>query len=57
VKVIDFGFARELSLKMTSKKGTYYYMAPQVEGNEDHYYPREVDLYSLGVTLYQMAFN
>jgi len=28
VKVIDFGFARELSMKMTSKKGTYYYMAP-----------------------------
>jgi serine/threonine protein kinase len=28
IKVIDFGFARELSIKMTSKKGTYYFMAP-----------------------------
>jgi serine/threonine protein kinase len=33
IKVIDFGFARELSIKMTSKKGTYYFMAPQVEGS------------------------
>lgn len=52
-KLGDFGIARKLE-NVTgglSRKGTYYYMAPEVEcGNQ---YGATVDLYSLGLVLYR----
>lgn len=53
-KLGDFGIARTIEKTMSglSKKGTYYYMAPEVyRGGE---YGFSVDLYSLGIVLYRM---
>lgn len=54
-KLGDFGIARKLE-NVTgglSQKGTYYYMAPEVErGNK---YDATVDLYSLGLVLYRFT--
>lgn len=59
VKVLDFGIAKILGnnnnhrlTKTGSKVGTVLYMSPeQVEGNSTDY---RTDIYSLGVTLFQM---
>ena len=55
-KLGDFGIARELSKTnyATAKRGTYLYMAPEVYKGET--YNSTVDLYSLGLVLYQF-FN
>jgi len=55
VKVCDFGFARSLSqssLVMTSIKGTPLYMAPELV--QEQPYDRTVDLWSVGVILYEL---
>lgn len=56
-KLGDFGIARKLENVSggLSYKGTYNYMAPEVErGNE---YDATVDIYSLGLVLYRLANN
>lgn len=53
-KLGDFGIARKLE-NVTgglSQKGTYNYMAPEVERGTQ--YDRTVDLYSLGMVLYRL---
>lgn len=54
-KLGDFGIARRLENKSTgmSIKGTYNYMAPEIERGED--YDSSVDTYSLGLVLYKLA--
>ena len=56
-KLGDFGIARELE-NVTgglSQKGTYNYMAPEIEkGNQ---YDATVDIYSLGLVLYRYTNN
>ncbi len=55
VKVCDFGFARSMSkssLVMTSIKGTPLYMAPELV--QEQPYDRTVDLWSVGVILYEL---
>jgi tetratricopeptide (TPR) repeat protein len=56
VKILDFGIARrldELELSASGATGTPYYMAPeQILGEEPD---TRTDLYSLGVTFFQMA--
>jgi len=56
VKILDFGIARrldELELSASGATGTPYYMAPeQILGEEPD---ARTDLYSLGVTFFQMA--
>lgn len=49
----DFGLARKLNYKQmaSSVKGTYKYMAPEVYHGEP--YTHSVDIYSLGLILYQ----
>ena len=49
----DFGLARQLSYKskVLSVKGTYKYMAPEVYHGKE--YSSNVDIYSLGLILYQ----
>ena len=56
VKILDFGMAKFLDLKLTSSKDTFgspYYMAPEQffgARNVDH----RADVYSIGVILYEM---
>ena len=55
VKVCDFGLARSMSqqsLVMTSIKGTPLYMAPELV--QEQPYDHTVDLWSLGVILYEL---
>ena len=57
-KLGDFGIARTMSAHgtMTSKRGTYTYMAPEVYyGKKD--YNNTADLYSLGLVLYWCMNN
>lgn len=54
-KLGDFGIARKLE-NLTgglSQKGTYNYMAPEIEHGKD--YNATVDLYSLGLVLYRLT--
>ena len=56
-KLGDFGIARKLE-NVTgglSQKGTYNYMAPEVESGSS--YDARVDLYSLGIVLYRLMNN
>lgn len=53
VRVIDFGIARDAGLTGTAYRGTPQYMAPEMLGpseDADH----RADLYSLGITLYEL---
>ena len=55
VKLCDFGFARAMSsttLVLTSIKGTPLYMAPELV--QEQPYTHAVDLWSLGVILYEL---
>lgn len=58
IKVCDFGFARALSQKtlvLTSIKGTPIYMAPELV--QEQPYDEKVDVWSLGVILYELFFG
>ncbi|OHT05117.1 AGC family protein kinase [Tritrichomonas foetus] len=58
VKICDFGFARALStttLVLTSVKGTPLYMAPELV--QEKPYDEKVDVWSLGVILYELFFG
>lgn len=56
-KLGDFGVARTLekTVGIMSQKGTYTYMAPEVFLGKE--YNQNVDLYSLGILLYQLLNN
>ena len=56
-KLGDFGIARKLEniTSGLSQKGTYSYMAPEIEKGLE--YDDTVDLYSLGVVLYRLMNN
>ena len=56
-KLGDFGIARTVEKTQSglSKKGTYYYMAPEVYKGEK--YGASVDIYSLGIVLYRYLNN
>lgn len=56
-KLGDFGIARHMEHTMagTTKAGTESYMAPEIYRGEN--YGRTVDIYSLGLVLYQIANN
>ncbi len=53
-KLGDFGIARTLENATggLSRKGTYFYIAPEVEKGMD--YDKRADLYSLGLVLYRL---
>lgn len=53
-KLGDFGIARQLEhvTSSMSRKGTYNYMAPEVERGAN--YDARVDIYSLGIVLYRL---
>jgi fused len=55
IKLCDFGFARSMScnaMVLTSIKGTPLYMAPELV--QEKAYNRTVDLWSLGIILYEL---
>ena len=56
-KLGDFGIARTLEMATAgfSQKGTVTYVAPEVMYSND--YTKAVDIYSLGLVLYQLANN
>ena len=56
-KLGDFGIAREMekTAGSMSQKGTYNYMAPEVEKGAE--YDASVDIYSLGLVLYRLLNN
>ena len=56
-KLGDFGIARTVEKTQSglSKKGTYYYMAPEVYRGDE--YGPSVDIYSLGLVLYRYLNN
>lgn len=53
-KIGDFGVARTMEKTMStmSQKGTYSYMAPEIYHGKP--YDKTVDIYSLGIVLYQL---
>ena len=51
VKLIDFGFIDEVGFRRT-KIGSFHYMAPEITG--DNTYNQKVDIWSLGVIVYEM---
>ena len=55
-KLADFGLSRFINdgTQSRAKRGTTCYMAPEVM-NGDNYDPYKTDIWSLGVTLFQMA--
>jgi serine/threonine protein kinase len=58
VKLCDFGFSESTDSKLSKKKGTIGYMAPEL--NESHltpYNPEQADLFSLGVLLFIFVFG
>lgn len=56
LKLIDFGFSRKIVEEEDFEiKGTANYLAPEILKSEDH--DHRVDLYSLGVLLYRIAFG
>ncbi len=56
-KLGDFGIARKLENVTSglSQKGTYNYMAPEIEQGRD--YDKTVDIYALGLVLYRLCNN
>lgn len=56
-KLGDFGIARTVEKTQSglSKKGTFYYMAPEVYKGDE--YGPSVDIYSLGIVLYRYLNN
>jgi len=56
LKLCDFGWAKELTLENRSTFcGTMEYMAPEIVGSETYDY--SVDIWSLGILLYEMLFG
>ena len=56
LKLCDFGWAKELTLENRSTFcGTMEYMAPEIVGSENYDY--SVDIWSLGILLYEMLFG
>jgi serine/threonine kinase 33 len=51
IKLIDFGFIDEVAFRRT-KIGSFHYMAPEITG--DHNYNQKVDIWSLGIIVYEM---
>ena len=62
IKVIDFGISERISLKSLSLNnpervdGTIAYISPEQTGRMNRYIDYRSDLYSLGVTLYELFF-
>jgi len=52
VKLIDFGLAKKSTKKSNTLAGTPEYLAPEILKGVPH--GKEVDLWSLGVLLYEM---
>ncbi|QQS36409.1 MAG: protein kinase [Ignavibacteriales bacterium] len=56
IRFIDFGLAEHLpDTRNYQPKGTAQYIAPEILKKQDHDY--RVDIYSLGILLYQLAYK
>ena len=57
VKLGDFNLSQSISLngKNKDKSGTLYYMAPEILENK--LYPFEVDIWSVGIVIYQLILG
>eukprot|EP01084_Bolivina_argentea_P155322 270676_1 len=58
-KLSDFGTCKntEESDAKIKEIGTYYYMSPEIIASDGSKYDCKVDIWSLGVTIYQLATN
>ena len=52
IKLCDFGWSTQSVIPRTTFCGTYEYMSPEIIGNRP--YSRGVDIWSLGILLYEM---
>merc|ERR1711957_279816 len=52
IKIVDFGFAKQIDSKTYSFCGTFDYMAPEVITNKGH--DTGVDYWALGIVLFEM---
>ena len=52
IKVVDFGFAKQISGPTYTICGTPDYIAPEIIGRKGHYFP--ADYWALGVLVYEM---
>lgn len=52
-KLADFGWTRTLANYMTSKIGTYQWMAPEVISGQ--VYTEKADVFSFGIILWEIA--
>lgn len=56
LKLIDFGFAKKITDSVSHEfRGTSFYIAPEILKKEK--YDHRVDLYSLGIILYELIYN
>ena len=53
-KICDFGFAMNYSPKLKQKKGTKYFIAPEI-GEKDEYDGYQADIFSLGMALISLT--
>ena len=59
LKLCDFGFAQDVSERITKKYGTESYMAPEIESRAqgETYMGVPADIFSLGVILFIITFG
>uniref|UniRef100_A0A8C7FGM6 non-specific serine/threonine protein kinase n=1 Tax=Oncorhynchus kisutch TaxID=8019 RepID=A0A8C7FGM6_ONCKI len=61
VKIGDFGLATDhpasVVWNMTGMVGTALYVSPEVQGNTNATYNQKVDLFSLGIILFEMSYR
>ena len=59
IKLSDFGLSRELSHsgRASTREGTAGFMAPELDTTSDYYYDEKADIWSLGVTIYDMLYD
>lgn len=56
IRLVDFGYARVATARdrLSSSVGTYVYMAPEMIGENKTTYDFSVDLYSMGILVYEI---
>ena len=54
VKIIDFGFSKEMDGVLTSKMGTAAYMAPEMLKKNPEYIGTDIDLFAAVVILFML---
>ena len=56
VKIIDFGFLKQVNVKCYEFNGSNYYMAPEIL-NHQEYLPEKSDIFAAGCALFSLVFG